>query len=82
MRSLIRILVERSLVINAIKIALVVGTILNIINQGDALWADGSFSIGHALLNYLVPYSVASYSAAKYQLNQSTSPSDNTDNAP
>ena len=53
---------------NAIKIALVVGTILNLINQGERLLGEGMLSWAHAVLNYLVPYCVASYSAAKNEM--------------
>ena len=43
--------------------ALVVGTILNLINQGDALWSDGSVNLLKLVLTYLVPYCVATYGA-------------------
>ena len=55
---------------NAIKIALVVGTILNLINQGESFVATGAFSWAHFVLNFCVPYCVASYSAAKNELAQ------------
>jgi hypothetical protein len=58
--------------INALRIALVVGTVLNLINQGEALFTGGAISWPHVLLNYLVPYCVASYSAAKNELNRPT----------
>ena len=57
---------------NAIKVALVVGTLLNLINQWDALIGEASWRLGMTLLNYLVPFSVASYSAAKQRLNDLT----------
>lgn len=41
----------------ALAVAAVVGTVLNLINQGDALLA------GRAALTYCVPYLVASYGA-------------------
>lgn len=49
---------------NSIKVALIVGTILNFINQGEHFVSDGSFSLAHLVMNYLVPYLVASYSAS------------------
>ena len=52
----------------ALRIALVVGTALNIINQGPALWAGDRMHWGHFLLNYLIPYCVASYSAANNEI--------------
>lgn len=57
------------IIVNSIRIALVVGTLLNLINQGEALLAWSGISWLHVALNYLVPYCVASYSAAKNQLN-------------
>lgn len=47
----------------ATKIALVVGSILNLINQGEALLDSGKLSIPHLLLNYCVPFAVSAYSA-------------------
>ncbi|SIN81825.1 nitrate/nitrite transporter NrtS [Salinivibrio sp. ES.052] len=70
MKQLLRTLIQPSVVINALKIALVVGTLLNLINQSEAIWGEADLRIGHALLNYLVPYCVASYSAAKHQLDK------------
>lgn len=49
-------------------IALIVGTILNVINQGDALFGAHSVSVVKALLTYMVPYCVATYGAVSFQL--------------
>ena len=49
----------------ALKVALVVGTILALINHADAA-INGAFSVKNAvqiLLTYFVPYAVATYSA-------------------
>ena len=43
--------------------ALVVGTILNLINQGDVLWSGGGINFLKLVLTYLVPYCVATYGA-------------------
>lgn len=65
---------QRSIVLAAIRLALVVGTVLNLINQGGRL-ADGlSLSWFHVGLNYLVPYCVASYSAARNELQRKRPP--------
>lgn len=61
---------SRKIAVNSLRIALVVGTILNLINQGTAIMAWTGISWGHVLLNYLVPYCVASYSAAKSELGK------------
>ncbi len=55
---------KRSLVV-----ALLVGTILNLINQGDALFGAASLNLMKILLTYAVPYFVATYGAVSYRLN-------------
>jgi hypothetical protein len=48
-------------------VALVVGTILNIINQGDAILAYTSIDWVKIILTYLVPYGVCTYGAVSMQ---------------
>jgi hypothetical protein len=50
-------------------VALIVGTILNLINQGDALLAGNSLDLPKLLLTYLVPYCVSTYGAVSYRLH-------------
>ena len=50
---------------NAVKVSLVVGTLLNLINQGEYMLAGQGLMMGNALLNYLVPFCVACYSGAR-----------------
>ena len=45
----------------SLTVALVVGTALNLINQGDALLIAGAIVWWKLLLTYLVPFGVASY---------------------
>ncbi len=52
----------------SLAVAAIVGTILNLINQGDALLAAQSLNIPKLLLTYLVPYCVATYGAVSFQL--------------
>ena len=47
----------------ALRVALFVGTVLNLINQGDAL-LDGSANWPKIVLTYFVPLAVVSYGAA------------------
>lgn len=61
---------SRTIAGNALRISLFVGTVLNLINQGAAILSWSGISWGHVLLNYLVPYCVASYSAAKNVLSE------------
>jgi hypothetical protein len=49
-------------------VALIVGTILNLINQGDALFGDGHLNLTKIILTYAVPYCVATYGAVSYRL--------------
>lgn len=42
-------------------VALIVGTILNLINQGDALFGDGPVNWVKIVLTFAVPYFVATY---------------------
>ena len=44
-------------------ISLVVGSLLNLINQGDVLFSGNELNYLKIALNYLVPYGVASISA-------------------
>lgn len=68
--SLLRTACQRSIVLAAIRVALVVGTILNLINQGGRLLDGLPPSWFHVCLNYLVPYCVSSYSAARNQMRR------------
>jgi hypothetical protein len=54
---------KRSLIV-----ALIVGTILNLINQGDALVTGAAVDMTKLLLTYLVPYCVSTYGAVSYRL--------------
>jgi hypothetical protein len=54
-------------VMRAIKVAVIVGPILTVINQGDVL-LSGQYSprvFLKILLTFLVPYSVSSFSSAR-----------------
>ena len=42
-------------------VALLIGTVLNVINQGDALISGGELVLWKLLLTYFVPFAVASY---------------------
>ena len=55
----------------SLGVALVVGTILNLINQGDALVAGARPNILKLVLTFAVPYAVATYGAVSYRLRAS-----------
>lgn len=49
-------IVKRSLII-----AVIVGTVLNLINQGDVIAGNQAFNLAKCLLTYVVPYCVSTY---------------------
>lgn len=49
----------------ALRISLVVGTMLNLINQGERVWAGGALSWPHIMLNFAVPFCVAVFSGGR-----------------
>jgi hypothetical protein len=52
-------------------VALVVGTILNLINQGDSLLAWQRLDLTKIALTYVVPYFVSTYGAVSFRLHSS-----------
>ena len=48
-------------VLRSLAVALLVGTALNVINQGDALVSGQGVVLWKLLLTYVVPFAVASY---------------------
>ena len=55
----------------SLAVALIVGTILNLINQGDALVTGARPNILKLVLTFAVPYAVATYGAVSYRLRAS-----------
>jgi hypothetical protein len=49
-------------------VALIVGAVLNLINQGDAILAGADVDVTKALLTFAVPYCVATYGAVSFRL--------------
>jgi len=47
----------------SVVVAIVVGTILNAINQGPEIWAGEDVILWKLLMTYCVPFLVASYGA-------------------
>lgn len=58
----------REQVIDSLKISIVVGSILSIINQYDAIvsWSFSNKDLLRIFLNYVVPFCVASVSRAMH----------------
>lgn len=54
----------------ALKVALVVGTVLNLVNQGGNLLDGLPLNGMQMLLNFIVPFCVSSYSAARNEMQK------------
>lgn len=59
----LRTVLRPPIVKRSLWVALVVGTILNLINQGDRFAAGAPLDWGKLVLTYVVPFLVASYGA-------------------
>lgn len=68
MKSLLQLVCSARIAQSALRVSVAVGTVLNLINQGGTILAGTGISWLHLLLNYLVPYCVSSYSAAKNEI--------------
>ena len=53
----------------SLLVALIVGTILNLINQADALFGEGHLNLVKMALTFAIPYLVATYGAVSYRLS-------------
>jgi len=72
MRNWLRLAMRPDVVARGLKIALIVGTILTAINQGDLL-VGGTITTGiltKILLNYFVPYGVSIYTDVNVLVKQ------------
>jgi hypothetical protein len=64
----LRIVQHRQIAVSALKVALVVGTLLNLVNQGTNLFEGLPVNVTQGLLNFFVPFCVSSYSAARNEM--------------
>jgi lysylphosphatidylglycerol synthetase-like protein (DUF2156 family) len=67
---LVEIVVERGIVRRSVITAAIVGTILNLIAQGDVLVRGEALNWFKILLTYCVPYCVATYGAVSARIEQ------------
>lgn len=67
MNALLEAICRPAHLLTALKVAAVVGTALNIVNQGHVLMS-GTIDWTHFLMNYFIPFLVSSYSSGKAQL--------------
>ena len=54
--------------LNSIKVSIIVGVILNLINQGNAVFNFNKISVGKFFLTFLVPFLVSVYSSVSTKL--------------
>lgn len=74
--SWVSIAFSSPLVVRSISTSVFVGTILNLINQGNVLWGDANIVWSSLLLTYLVPYCVSTFSGtltAMHHVNEKES---------
>jgi len=64
------IAISKSIVTKALKVSLIVGSTLNLINQGDILLALNfeDINLMKFFLTYLIPYSVTTYTATSMKI--------------
>ena len=68
--ALLNAATDSRIALTALKVAIVVGIFLNIINQGPRLIEGDGVNWLQVILNFFVPYCVASYSGAKNELGK------------
>jgi hypothetical protein len=52
------------------RVALVVGVLLNLINQGDALFSGMPINWLKIVLTFVMPYAVSTYGAVAFRMGQ------------
>ena len=72
--SLLSLMFSRRIACSAMRVSAVVGTVLNLINNGPQLWQHHSVNVWQALLNYVVPFCVSAYSAARNERSRWSGP--------
>ena len=61
---------DKEMIIKSLKISAVVGTILNLINQGELIFALDFVNIDYikSILTYIVPFLVSTYTAISIKM--------------
>lgn len=62
-RAILRLCFSGGIPRRSVIVAIIVGTILNLINQGDALLGDAAVNWTRLILTFIVPYCVSTYGA-------------------
>ena len=63
--SVVQLMLQPRIAKAALMVSLVVGTALNVINNGEQLWMHHTVNLWQVGMNFFVPYCVSSYSAAR-----------------
>jgi hypothetical protein len=66
--KILRLCLSEGVPKRSLLVAAVVGTVLNLINQGDALFGAARIDLLKGALTFAVPYCVATYGAVSYRL--------------
>ena len=67
--SVLRLMLQPRTARAALKVALIVGTVLNVINNGEQVWVHHAVNLWQVGMNFVVPYFVSSYSAARNEFS-------------
>ena len=70
--SVLRLMLCPRIAKSAMKVSLVVGTVLNLINNGEQLWMHQTVNLWRVLMNFAVPFCVSAYSAARNEAQRVT----------
>ena len=68
--SFTSLLLSRRIAWPAAKVSIVVGSVLNLVNNGPLLWSHQPVGLWQLAMNYLIPFCVSSYSAARNEAQQ------------
>ncbi|MCF6242504.1 MAG: nitrate/nitrite transporter NrtS [Bacteroidales bacterium] len=71
LKKVLTTIINKSIIKDALLVSLVVGSILNIVNQGDLLFRleFSKISIPKLILTFIVPYLVSTYASVKTKLS-------------
>ena len=69
-QKIFKIALEKEILWSSIKVAFIVGLILNLINQGDKLVLLNfkELALGKLLLTFIVPYLVSTYASVRVKM--------------
>lgn len=63
--TVLALMFNRRIAGSALRVAIVVGAVLNMINNGQQLWEHHPVGFWQVAMNFVVPFCVSSYSAAR-----------------